>query len=73
MLNLVVCGCLNGLFVGLFFCGGVLGVVFVGSVWVWGGWSVVCGVGFVFVGVMVVFGLVVGCGVGVVVLDWLCG
>ncbi|MBJ9696977.1 MFS transporter [Burkholderia cenocepacia] len=69
LLNPAARGRLNGLFVGLFFCGGALGAALAGSAWAWGGWSAVCGVGFAFAGATAVFGLVAGRGAGAAALD----
>ncbi|MDN7549273.1 MFS transporter [Burkholderia cenocepacia] len=69
LLNPAARGRLNGLFVGLFFCGGALGAALAGSAWAWGGWSAVCGVGFAFAGATAVFGLVAGRGAGKAALD----
>lgn len=60
LLNPAARGRLNGLFVGLFFVGGALGAALAGSAWAWGGWSAVCGVGFVFAGAAAAFGLSAG-------------
>ncbi|WP_334032272.1 MFS transporter [Burkholderia orbicola] len=69
LLNPAARGRLNGLFVGLFFVGGALGAALAGSVWAWGGWSAVCGVGFAFAGAAAVFGLMAGRGAGAAAWD----
>ena len=38
-------GRLNGLFVGLFFCGGAAGSAIAGVAWAFGGWPLICAIG----------------------------